>query len=99
MDADRVVSVTSSSGACSGYVIGPRLVLTSAHGVPDAGGATTVAGLTDGRPAAATVVWRGTPGGRDDAALVLVEDPRWAPRTGVVRWGRLVTNEPATPGV
>ncbi|MFJ2854910.1 tetratricopeptide repeat protein [Streptomyces sp. NPDC087215] len=34
------------------------------------------------------------PGGRDDAALVLLDDdPAW-PSPGAVRWGRMVTDEP-----
>ncbi|WP_327259810.1 tetratricopeptide repeat protein [Streptomyces sp. NBC_01240] len=43
------------------------------------------------------VVWCGTPGGRDDAALVLLDDDphRQAP-AGAVRWGRLVTDRPGT---
>ncbi|MFI1177881.1 tetratricopeptide repeat protein, partial [Streptomyces melanogenes] len=44
-----------------------------------------------------TVVWRGVPGGRDDAALLLIEDASWAPLPGAVRWGRLVTHRPQTP--
>ncbi|MFD3508391.1 hypothetical protein [Nocardia sp. NPDC058666] len=55
------------------------------------------------RPGAAgiyrgTVVWRGQPGGRDDAALVHLGDPTWKPP--VMRptvWGRTVTHEPKIP--
>ncbi|MFE7564352.1 hypothetical protein, partial [Kitasatospora sp. NPDC057500] len=44
------------------------------------------------------VVWAGTPGGRDDAALVLVHDSvHWQPPTAPVRWGRTVTDRPGTP--
>ena len=86
MEVTRVVAVQpgdsrdGSAGPGSGYVIAPRLVLTSAHAVPDPG---TPGSGTPGRgravqvlvaadPVAYTgvVVWRGTPGGRDDAALV-----------------------------
>ncbi|MET9735493.1 hypothetical protein ABZZ79_34160 [Streptomyces sp. NPDC006458] len=36
-------------------------------------------------------------GGRDDAALVRVDDdPHWRPPAGPVRWGRLVTTRPGT---
>ncbi|MFJ7148939.1 tetratricopeptide repeat protein [Streptomyces sp. NPDC100445] len=43
------------------------------------------------------VVWCGTPGGRDDAALVLVDDDtRWRAPVGAVRWGRMVTDRPGT---
>ncbi|MEU9297901.1 tetratricopeptide repeat protein [Streptomyces sp. NPDC048266] len=79
-------------------MIGPRLVLTSAHVVGRRGtlvqvfrpGADTVSG--------GVVVWCGTPGGRDDAALVEVDDARWRPPAGAgVRWGRLVTEQPGQP--
>ncbi|WP_344894761.1 tetratricopeptide repeat protein [Actinomadura meridiana] len=41
----------------------------------------------------ATVVWRGTPGGRNDAALLRVDDTSWqAPAGAGVRWGRTVTH-------
>jgi len=99
MDADRVLAVTSPAGDCSGYVIGPRLVLTSAHGTPRVGEPVTVTALSDGQPRTGTVIWRGSPGGRDDASLIKIDDERWRPRAGSVRWGRLVTNEPSTPGV
>ncbi|MFI9720772.1 tetratricopeptide repeat protein [Streptomyces sp. NPDC052396] len=42
-------------------------------------------------------VWCGTPGGRDDAALVVVDaDQWWQPAAGAVRWGRMVTDRPGT---
>ncbi|WP_424532865.1 hypothetical protein ACOZ38_21040 [Sphaerisporangium viridialbum] len=50
-----------------------------------------------GRPGvcAGRVVWAGTVGGRDDAALVVLEDPSWEPpQGGVVRWGSTVTYRP-----
>ncbi|MFJ7969291.1 hypothetical protein, partial [Streptomyces sp. NPDC096324] len=41
------------------------------------------------------VVWCGTSGGRNDAALVLVDDsPGWSAPVAPVRWGRLVTDRP-----
>ncbi|MDG4834170.1 tetratricopeptide repeat protein [Solwaraspora sp. WMMD1047] len=40
------------------------------------------------------VVWCGTPGGRDDAALVAIDDPHWTPVDGAVRWGKTVTRRP-----
>ncbi|MFE6713874.1 tetratricopeptide repeat protein, partial [Streptomyces sp. NPDC057695] len=44
------------------------------------------------------MVWAGTPGGRDDAALVLVDDsPHWRPPTVPVVWGRPDTKRPGTP--
>ncbi|MEU0047789.1 tetratricopeptide repeat protein [Streptomyces werraensis] len=45
----------------------------------------------------AAVVWCGTSRGRDDAALVLVDDdPRWTAPVASVRWGRMVTDRPGT---
>jgi tetratricopeptide (TPR) repeat protein len=93
----RVVAVEGGGGPGSGYVIAPLLVLTSAHVVPAPG--TTVSLFRPGRAQkwAGSVVWRGTPGGRDDAALVRVDDPAWAPPPGTpVRWGRLATDRPGT---
>ncbi|MEW2064909.1 tetratricopeptide repeat-containing protein [Streptomyces sp. NPDC007002] len=50
-----------------------------------------------GGAAGGTVVWAGTPGGRDDAALVLVDDsPHWRPPTVPVVWGRPDTKRPGT---
>ncbi|MFC9329606.1 tetratricopeptide repeat protein [Kitasatospora sp. NPDC057015] len=78
-------------------MIAPSLVLTSAHVAPAVGAAVTV--YRPGRPGtyAARTVWRGTPGGVDDAALLLVDDTAWTPMAGAgVRWGRLVTTRPGT---
>ncbi|MGW2324756.1 tetratricopeptide repeat protein [Streptomyces sp. NPDC001700] len=79
-------------------MIAERLVLTSAHVTPEPG--RTVRLFRPGQEPTwdGTVVWRGTPGGRDDAALVRVDDPAWvgAPRQPV-RWGRTVTHRPGTP--
>ncbi|WP_224283317.1 tetratricopeptide repeat protein [Streptomyces sp. LS1784] len=85
-------------GRGSGYAVGGRLVLTSAHVTGPTGTRVKVfhpagTGTADGR-----VVWSGTPGGRDDAALVLVGDsPHWQPPTAPVRWGRAVTDRPGIP--
>jgi NAD(P)-dependent dehydrogenase (short-subunit alcohol dehydrogenase family) len=58
--------------------------------VPDGPGAEVrVFSLADLRTRTGTVAWRGTPGGRDDAALVEVADARFAETA--VRWGRIVT--------
>ncbi|GGQ29339.1 hypothetical protein [Streptosporangium pseudovulgare] len=95
MQVQRVVGVTGSGGRGSGYVVAPRLVLTSAHVTGPAGAAVRIfhpgrAGVFGG-----AVVWAGTPGGRDDAALVAVDDPAWEPpEGGVVRWGRTITYRP-----
>ncbi|MEC3974292.1 tetratricopeptide repeat protein [Amycolatopsis sp. H20-H5] len=76
-------------------MVAPRLVLTSAHVVARAGASVVV--FRPGRAGAftATVAWCGTPGGRDDAALVVVDDPDWNP-VGLARvcWGRSVTHRP-----
>ncbi|MFE0649533.1 hypothetical protein ACFVZH_13195 [Streptomyces sp. NPDC059534] len=95
MERARLVGVTGPGGPGSGYAVGGRLVLTSAHVVARAEERVEVfrpgtAGVVGG-----AVVWCGTPGGRDDAALVLVDDdPRWHAPSGAVRWGRLVTDLP-----
>ncbi|MET9930799.1 MULTISPECIES: tetratricopeptide repeat protein [unclassified Streptomyces] len=107
MERGRLVGVTGPGGPGSGYAVGGRLVLTSAHVVALAGGRVEV--FRPGLPGVASgrVVWCGTPGGRDDAALVLVDDdpagsvpagsvPLWSVSPGTVRWGRLVTDLPGT---
>ncbi|MEU2026201.1 tetratricopeptide repeat protein [Streptomyces sp. NPDC016469] len=68
-------------------------MLTSAHVAAGAGERVEVFrpgrdGVRGGR-----VVWCGTPGGRDDAALVLLDDPAWS-SPGTVHWGRMVTDQP-----
>jgi hypothetical protein len=77
--------------------VGPRLVLASAHVVGRIGERVEVFHPSGDRVFHGVVVWCGTPGERDDAALVHLDDPDWLPPTGSgVRWGRLVT---ARPGV
>ncbi|MGW0853088.1 P-loop NTPase, partial [Streptomyces sp. NPDC002624] len=71
-------------------------MLTSAHVAAGAGERVEVFrpgrdGVCGGR-----VVWCGTPGERDDAALVLLDDgPSWS-WPGMVHWGRMITDEPGT---
>lgn len=92
MDRNRVVAVGSSKAQGSGYVVGPELVLTSAHVVGPEG--TPVKLFHPGRKLVyrGTVVWRGTPNGRDDAALARIDDPDWRPLAGKAEpWGRLGT--------
>ncbi|WP_460105015.1 tetratricopeptide repeat protein [Streptomyces sp. YKOK-J1] len=97
MHRQRVVAVEGARTRGSGYVVGSRLVLTSAHVVPDAA-ETEVLRPGDGARYRASVAWRGTPGGRDDAALLSVTDPAWVPPDGAApAWGRLVTDRPGTP--
>ncbi|WP_203841532.1 tetratricopeptide repeat protein [Winogradskya humida] len=97
MELGRVVVVHAPTGHGSGYAIARRLVLTSAHVVPQVGAQVEVRAATAAARLPATVVWRGTPGGRDDAALLELgaEDPGWD--GDAVRWGRTVTNRSGIP--
>ncbi|WP_019927174.1 tetratricopeptide repeat protein [Nocardia sp. BMG111209] len=91
---DRVVAV-SGAAAGSGYLIAPRLVLTSAHVTGPGTDQVTV--FRPGRAGrfTATVAWCGTAGARTDAALVVVTAPDWPDsQPGPVVWGRTVTHEP-----
>ncbi|MFB7675809.1 tetratricopeptide repeat protein [Kitasatospora purpeofusca] len=98
MERVRLAGVNGPGGRGSGYAVGGRLALTSAHVTGPAGTRVKVfhpagTGTAEGR-----VVWAGTPGGRDDAALVLVDDsPHWQPPTAPVHWGRPNTTRPGTP--
>ncbi|MGO1025697.1 tetratricopeptide repeat protein [Streptomyces rubiginosohelvolus] len=89
--------MTGPGGPGSGYAVGGRLVLTSAHVVARADELVKVfqpggAGTLGGR-----VVWCGTPSGRDDVALVLLDDdPTWQVPKAMVGWGRMVTDRPGT---
>ncbi|UGT59135.1 tetratricopeptide repeat protein [Nocardia asteroides] len=95
MQRERVFRVTGAA-AGSGYLIAARLVLTSAHVVGDKAKVSMFRPGFGGRYTG-TVVWRGSPGGRDDAALVLLDDPTWTPEPArPVVWGRLVTDRPRT---
>ena len=81
----------------SGYVIGPRLVLASAHCTPSVGGDVVVQLPAREPPGEyrARVIWRGTPEKADDAALLYIADEAWVPINGApLRWGRLVTDPP-----
>ncbi|MFJ7423841.1 hypothetical protein ACIQXD_35405 [Streptomyces uncialis] len=72
-------------------------MLSSAHVTGAAGKRVKVFHPGAGGDAGGTVVWAGTPGGRDDAALVLVDDsPHWQPPTLPVVWGRPDTKRPGT---
>ncbi|MFD8478485.1 tetratricopeptide repeat protein [Kitasatospora sp. NPDC059673] len=97
MERSRLVGVGGPGGPGSGYAIGGRLVLTSAH-VVGGGGPVEVFRPAGPGPVGAEVLWCGTPGGRDDAALLLLKKSLWAEPPGPVRWGRLVTDRPGTAG-
>ncbi|MEV0332395.1 tetratricopeptide repeat-containing protein [Nocardia sp. NPDC050717] len=92
---EQLVGVTGAGGAGSGYLIAPRLVLTSAHVVGEH--TTEVTVIRPGRRGeyTASVAWCGRGDGTTDAALVQIEDPAWEPpRMRPVIWGRIVTHQP-----
>ncbi|MFI5527527.1 tetratricopeptide repeat protein [Kitasatospora sp. NPDC051853] len=98
MEQERLAVVTGPGGHGSGYAVGGRLVLTSAHVTGPVGTEVTVFHPVGTGTARARVLWAGTPKGRDDAALVLVDaSPHWQPPTAPVLWGRLGTTIPGTP--
>ncbi|MEU4517937.1 tetratricopeptide repeat protein [Amycolatopsis sp. NPDC024027] len=95
MERERVVAVNGPGGRGSGYAIAPRLVLTSAHVVTNTQASSKV--FRPGSPGNFTArpVWCGTPEGRNDAALVLIDDPTWPPLPDApLAWGRTVTHQP-----
>ncbi|PBC75728.1 tetratricopeptide repeat protein [Streptomyces sp. TLI_235] len=98
MDRERLVEVVGEDNRGTGYLIGPRLVLTSAHVVGGVG--TTARVLQPGRRPRyrSTVVWRGDPDGGTDAALVRVEPAVWQGPEGTAEpWGQLATMRPGQP--
>ncbi len=82
-----MVAVQSPTRHGSGYVVAPRLVLTSAHATGEVDTRVTVFAAGAPETWSGVVVWRGAPGGRDDAALVAVDDPAWSPPAGHRRSG------------
>ncbi|MFE7560181.1 tetratricopeptide repeat protein [Kitasatospora sp. NPDC057500] len=97
MERVRVAGVNGPGGRGSGYAVGGRLVLTSAHVTGPVGTRVKVFHPAGTGDAGGTVVWAGAPGGRDDATLVLVDDsPHWHPPTTPIRWGRPDTTRPGT---
>ncbi|MER5410567.1 trypco2 family protein [Streptomyces sp. NPDC002769] len=78
MDEGRLAGVSAQGGPGSGYVVGGRLALTSARVTGLGGTRVKVFHPGGDGEAGGTVVWCGTPGGRDDAALIpLDDDPCW----------------------
>ncbi|MCF2533180.1 tetratricopeptide repeat protein [Yinghuangia soli] len=97
MDRARVVALEAAGRRVSGYEVAPRLTLTCAHDVPALGGKVEAFNLASRTRRNGRVVWRGTPGGVDDVALVEITDPAWQSRARrPVRWGRIVTDRPGT---
>ncbi|MFE7097880.1 tetratricopeptide repeat protein, partial [Streptomyces erythrochromogenes] len=97
MEQRRLAGVGGPGGPGSGYAVGGRLVLTSAHVSGPAGTRVEVFHPGGSGVAGGTVVWCGTSGGRDDSALVLADDdPHWQAPMVPVQWGRLVTDRPGT---
>ncbi|MFF9585647.1 tetratricopeptide repeat protein [Streptomyces achromogenes] len=93
MEASRLVGVVGPDGPGTGCLVGPRLVLTSAHLVRENGARVELFRPRHDGTHAGEVVWCGTPHGRDDAALVRVTDSAWPERAGrPLRWGRFVTH-------
>ncbi|MFJ5921614.1 tetratricopeptide repeat protein [Kitasatospora sp. NPDC092948] len=92
---DRVVIVDGAAGRGSGYLVGPRLVLSSRHVVGSAR-QVPVYRPGDGRTVPGRVVWCGS--GRADAVLLRVEAPDWEPPGSPhVRWGEFVTTAAGQP--
>jgi hypothetical protein len=103
---DRVgqVAVALASGKTrigSGFLLAPRLVLTAAHVVEDAG--RPAQRLTVRFPAAGngavsgSPVWSGTAAGLDAALLRLDAAPAGVVSRRALRWGRLTGQQPGVP--
>ncbi|MGW6980507.1 trypsin-like peptidase domain-containing protein [Streptomyces sp. NPDC054932] len=91
-----VIGLAHARASGTGFLVGPGLVLTSAHVVERKSARVRVfrPGHED-EEHIGEVVWCGTPKGRDDAALVRVTGPGWSgPDAAPVRWGRFVTGRP-----
>ncbi|MFE5797388.1 hypothetical protein ACFQ8C_33075 [Streptomyces sp. NPDC056503] len=104
MDAQRTVYIKPDQpvgGSGSGYLIGPRLVLTALHVVHDDGiraeGATVWVGHprtdTGVHQRTATVIWPATDAGPDspdvpDVALLYLDSAADEGHTSAVRWGQ-----------
>ncbi|XVS61004.1 tetratricopeptide repeat protein [Actinosynnema sp. CA-299493] len=96
MEQDQVVKVHGARFG-SGYLIAPRLVLTSSHLLAPGADVAVSAPASAGGRFAAAVRWDG--GAALDAALVEITDAGWSPpktlrghlSRRVQRWGRCVT--------
>ena len=97
MDEERVAVVRSAGSQGSGFVLGPRLVLTADHVVTDPGQVSVQLPGRAGRVSCRRVWGRFEDGPRGvwDAALLLADEDLMPGRRVVpVRWGRLVTVQP-----
>lgn len=91
MEERQRVALVEAAGQGSGYVLGPRLVLTAGHvlGALDHAAVRTPRGV----PVRCKVVWARSDGPYD-AALLLADDDL-VPDPDPVRWGTLVTSDPS----
>ncbi|QEU90877.1 tetratricopeptide repeat protein [Streptomyces kanamyceticus] len=87
----RVAVVKAAAGQGSGYLLAPRLVLTAQHVLGTHTRATVR--TPGGKPTGCQVVWARSDGPYDTALLLADEDV--LPAVDPVRWGRLVTSDPA----
>ncbi len=95
MELERVIAVRGPGGPGSGYLVASRLVATSAHVVGAVGSQVEMFRPGRVREFKGTVAWRGTPSGKNDAALVLIQDIDGESPSGLpIRWGRTVTFRP-----
>lgn len=95
MEQRRVLAVRADGyGPGSGYLVAKRLLLTCAHVVGPVGSRVRVFRPAESSLSDGVVAWRGTPGGRDDGALVVLDAACALPEDGEVRWGRTVTFTP-----
>ncbi|MFW3459505.1 trypsin-like peptidase domain-containing protein [Streptomyces microflavus] len=91
MEQRQRIALVEAAGQGSGYVLGPRLVLTAGHVL---GALDHAAVRTPGRaPVRCKVVWSRSDGPYD-AALLLADDDL-VPDPDPVRWGTLVTSDPS----
>ncbi|MEU6168012.1 trypsin-like peptidase domain-containing protein [Streptomyces tanashiensis] len=95
MELGRIAAVllpgtSGYAGNGSGYLLGPRLVLTARHVLADR--EECAVQVPGGRPVRCRTVWRGgTTGGADVDAALLLADEDVREQVAPVRWGRLVT--------
>ncbi|WP_327364983.1 P-loop NTPase [Streptomyces sp. NBC_01296] len=91
MEERRRVALVEAAGQGSGYVLGPRLVLTAGHVLGALGHA--VVRTRRGVPVRCEVVWARSDGPYDAALLLADED--LVPDPEPVRWGTFVTVDPS----